>query len=82
MRQQKVTARSKLNGQQCPLCRRVLRMNEAALVVSEAYRGYVYHRDCVERYLADTPYDGNPSAAVQVEEQFETLRKQLNERYS
>lgn len=82
MRQQKVTTRSKLNGKQCPLCRRVLRIDEAALVVGEAFNGYVYHRDCIERLLADTPYDGNPSAAVQVEEQFESLRQQLTERYS
>ena len=82
MRQQKVTTRSKLNGKQCPLCRRVLRIDECALVSGDAGMGYVYHRDCVEKMLEDTPWDGEPSQAVQYEQKFEELQQELTKRYA
>lgn len=82
MKLTKVTHRSKLRGLTCALCRRVMREDEAAVVVGEMnYTRFVYHRDCVENLLADTPYEGNPSKAVLVEKQFSELQRQLAERY-
>lgn len=78
----KVTQRSKLRGTTCTICRRVLRQDEAAVVVGEMnYSRFVYHRDCVENLLAENPYEGNPSKAVLYEQEFQKLQEQLAERY-